>query len=233
MIRILSTKKLLPNQKQFLLNAGFAVVDADFIQTKPVSFQLENIKENLVFTSANAVKAVANHSGVQDIRRNPCFSISGRTADLLDEVGFTVIETADDAAALGTIINEKYSKESFTFFCGNLRLETLPNLFWEWHIDYNEIQVYETTLTPVKASETDGILFFSPSGIESFLQANELSGQTCFCIGETTAKALEHKTDKIIIANKPSVENVIVQCVKHFSSNVERRTPNEKGEKND
>lgn len=216
MIRILSTKKLPVNQKQFLLNAGFSVIDADFIQTKPITFALDDIKENLLFTSANAVKAVANHPQVQDIRRNPCFSTSGKTADLLDEVGFTVIETADHAAGLGMIINEKYPKESFTFFCGNLRLETLPTWFSEWNIDYNEIQVYETILTPTAVTPTDGILFFSPSGVESFLQANALGEQVCFCIGETTAKALENKTDKIIIANKPSVENVIVQCINYY-----------------
>lgn len=223
MIRILSTKKLPVNQKQFLLNAGFSVIDADFIQTQSVAFALENVKENLIFTSANAVKAVANHPNVQDIRRNPCFSTSGKTADLLDEIGFTVIETADDAAGLGMVINEKYSNESFTFFCGNLRLETLPTWFREWNVDYNEIQVYETTLTPTAVTPTDGILFFSPSGIESFLQANTLNEQVCFCIGETTAKALENRTEKIIIANKPSVENVIIRCISYF---VERRTSN-------
>ncbi|CAM3326140.1 Uroporphyrinogen-III synthase [Flavobacterium longum] len=221
MIRILSTKKLPVNQKQFLLNAGFSVVDADFIQTQPVAFALRDIKQNLIFTSANAVRSVADHPQVQDIRRKPCFATSGKTAEVLDEVGFTVIETADDAAGLGMIINEKYPKESFTFFCGNLRMETLPVWFGEWNIDYNEIPVYETTLTPVKVSETDGVLFFSPSGVESFLQTNTLGKQTCFCIGETTAKALKDKTDKIIIANKPSVENVIVQCINYF---VERRT---------
>lgn len=216
MIRILSTKKLPVNQKQFLLNAGFSVIDADFIATQPVPFRLDAVKENLLFTSANAVRSVANHPEVQDIRRKPCFATSGKTAEVLDEVGFTVIETAHDAAGLGMIINEKYPKESFTFFCGNLRLETLPTWFREWNIDYNEIQVYETTLTPTAVTPTDGILFFSPSGVESFLQANALGEQVCFCIGETTAKALEHRTDKIIIANRPSVENVIVQCVKYF-----------------
>lgn len=216
MIRILSTKKLPVNQKQFLLNAGFSVIDTDFIQTKPITFALDDIKENLLFTSANAVKAVANHPEVQDIRRKPCFATSGKTAEVLDEVGFTVIETANDAAGLGMIINEKYPKESFTFFCGNLRLDTLPTWFSEWNIDYNEIQVYETTLTPTAVTPTDGILFFSPSGVESFLQANALGEQVCFCIGETTAKALEHKTDKIIIANKPSVENVTIQCINHY-----------------
>ena len=223
MKRIVSTRKLRPNQKQYLLNAGLSVIDADFIAITPLEFSLDNIKENLVFTSSNAVKAVAKHPDVQDIRRRPCFCVGERTADLLDVVGFTVIEIADNAAALGMIIEQKYKNESFTFFSGNLRLETLPGWFNEWNIDSNEITVYETALTPVKVENADGILFFSPSGVDSFLTANELKEQTCFCIGDTTAGALKGKTENIVIANKPSVENVIIQCINHF---VERRTSN-------
>jgi uroporphyrinogen-III synthase len=216
MTRILSTKKLLPNQKQFLLNAGLSVVDADFIEILNADFSLDAVKDNLVFTSANAVKAVANHPNVQEIRRKPCFCVGEKTAALLDEFGFTVVEIADEAAALGVVIEEKYKAESFTFFCGNIRLETLPGWFSEWNINHAEITVYQTRLTPVTVAETNGILFFSPSGVESFLSVNELIDQVCFCIGPTTAKALEKKTENIMIANKPSVENVIVQAINYY-----------------
>jgi len=216
MTRILSTKKLAANQKQFLLNAGFSVIDADFITIKYLQFALDPINDNLIFTSANAVRAVANHPDVQQIRRKPCFCVGEKTAALLDEVGFTVIEIADNAAELGMLIEQKYTAETFTFFSGNLRLDTLPGWFCEWNVTCNEITVYQTKLTPVNAAETDGILFFSPSGVDSFLSANELNKQTCFCIGETTAGALKGKTQNIVIANKPSVENVIIQCINHY-----------------
>jgi uroporphyrinogen-III synthase len=216
MTRIVSTKKLAPNQKQFLLNAGFSVVDADFIATKAIDFSIDDVKDNLIFTSSNAVKAVADHPDVQQIRRKPSFATAPKTAGLLDEVGFTVIETADDAAGLGIIIEEKYANESFTFFCGNLRLDTLPDWFTERNIDYNDIAVYQTELTPVKVTKPDGILFFSPSGADSYLATNEITNETCFCIGQTTAKALENRTNNIVVANKPSVENVIIQCINHY-----------------
>jgi uroporphyrinogen-III synthase len=216
MTRVLSTKKLASNQKQFLLNAGFLVVDADFIEIRFRDFALDTVNDNLIFTSANAVKAVANHPDVQQIRRNPCFCVGEKTAAMLDEVGFTVIEIADNAAQLGIVIEAKYVSETFTFFSGNIRLETLPGWFDEWNVTCNEITVYETALKPVKAPETDAILFFSPSGVDSFLSANELNKQTCFCIGETTAGALKGKTEHIVIANKPSVENVIIQCINHY-----------------
>jgi len=40
-----------------------------------------------------------------------------------------------------------------------------------------------------------------------------------FCIGETTAEALEeHEINHIIIANQPSVENVIDEVIEYFKN---------------
>lgn len=217
MIRILSTKKLQPNQKQFLLNAGFSVIEADFIAISNKEFTFTNIHGNLIFTSGNAVKAVSNQPEVQDIRRKPCFCVGEKTAELLDEKGFTVQEIADTAAELAQDIIAHYASETFTFFSGNQRLDELPNRLKEANVVYNEIEVYRTRLTPQEISGNfDGILFFSPSGVESYISAYQIANETCFCIGQTTAKALQDKTDKIIIANQPSVENTIIQAINHF-----------------
>jgi uroporphyrinogen-III synthase len=218
-IRILSTKKLQSNQKQFLLNAGFSVVEADFIAIKYKEVALTDINDNLIFTSINAVKAVDNHQDVQQIRRKPCFCVGEKTAALLDQVGFTVMEIANDASGLAKTIGDKYKDETFTFFSGNIRMETLPLSLKTGGITFNEKEVYDTILVPqeIKTS-VDGILFFSPSGVESYLSKNSITSQTCFCIGDTTAKALEGKTKNITIANKPSVENVIVQCINHYKA---------------
>lgn len=224
--RIVSTKKLLPGQKQFLLNAGFSLVDADFVTTEPVLFSMQGVNENLIFTSSAAVNAVADHFDVQQIRRNPVFCVGRKTADLLDEKGFTVIETTDYAAELAQIIKSDYSGGSFTLFCGNLRLDTLPTELPAAGIGFNEIQAYNASLTPVSVGNSDGILFFSPSGVESFLKENTIGDAICFCIGTTTANAVKPHTDRIVVANKPSVENVVIQAIK-FMSNDERRTTNE------
>lgn len=222
MIRILSTKKLQSNQKQFLLNAGFAVVEADFIEIQNKDFTFSNIQNNLIFTSGNAVKAVSNHPDVQDIRRNPAFCVGEKTADLLDENGFTVQEIANSAGELAQIIITQYPTESFTFFNGNLRLDELPNQLKNANVLWNETKVYQTVLAPSQINSVfDGILFFSPSAVESFLSANKITDETCFCIGHTTAKALENTpiaigAKNIIIANQPSVENTIIQTINYY-----------------
>lgn len=219
MTRILSTRKLQPNHRQFLLGAGLSVVEADFIETCPVAFELASVHDNLIFTSSNAVKAVSEHPNVQDIRRNPVFCVGEKTAELLDELGFTVLASAAYADELAEIITTQYASESFTFFSGNLRMDTLPTRLTENNIRFNEIAVYETALTPVKIDhQPDGILFFSPSAVESFRQENTVGDAMCFCIGTTTAKALQAHTPNIVIANKPTIENTIIQCLNHYKT---------------
>lgn len=227
-VRILSTKKLKANQKQFLLNAGFSVVEADFISIKNKDFTFSNIKDNLIFTSQNAVKAVSDQPGVQDIRRNPVFCVGEKTADLLDASGFTVQEWAENASGLAKILISGYASERFTMFCGNIRREELPAELRNANVDFNEIEVYETVLTPLKIeSEVDGVLFFSPSSVVSFLSENKLGSQACFCIGQTTARSLSNdhmpfKPDglnsiSIEIANQPTIESTIVRCINFFN----------------
>lgn len=219
-IRIVSTKKLRPNQKQFLLNAGFSVIDADFIRTTTLPFSLSEVHENLIITSQNAVKALAAHPEIQGIRRNPVFCVGEKTADLCDEVGFTVIEIGSSASELADVIIRDYPSENFTFFSGNIRRNELPEKLSAADIEMDEIEVYETDLTPIKInSGIDGILFFSPSGVASFCRENTIGESMCFCIGETTKSALEKQgisSDNIIIANQQTVESTIAKAVNFF-----------------
>jgi uroporphyrinogen-III synthase len=62
----------------------------------------------------------------------------------------------------------------------------------------------------------DGILFFSPSGVESYLQENKIENEACFCIGNTTAEALKYITPNRIIANQPNMESVIMKCIENY-----------------
>jgi uroporphyrinogen-III synthase len=215
---ILSTKSLLPIQKQELVNANFNVIEEDFIETKTIDFELSKVNDNLIFTSQNAVNSILQHPKCEELKAKNVFSIGMKTKDLLTENGFNVIAYTGYAADLAEIISLIYSDESFTFFSGNLRRDVLPNTLEENGILLNEIKVYETKLTSKKVTEKlDGILFFSPSGVESYLKLNTIKDETCFCIGETTAEALENKKVKtIVIADKPSVENVIAEVVEYY-----------------
>jgi uroporphyrinogen-III synthase len=195
-------------------------VEADFISIHQKKVAVETINENLIFTSQNSVVSLIENLGSSDtltlLKQKKVFCVGMKTKSLLEENGFNVIAYTGYAADLAEIITLIYGREKFTFFSGNLRRDTLPEALTNAEVVFNEIQVYETILTPQKVSGPfEGILFFSPSGVESYLKDNKISNQTCFCIGTTTAEALENITNNVVIANQPTVENVIIQCI-HF-----------------
>ena len=219
-INILSTKKLLPNQKQDLLDANINLLEQDFIETKIKNFELSKVNDNLIFTSQNAVQSILEHPKCDELKSKNVFSVGMKTKDLLTENGFNVIAYTGYASDLTEIISLIYSNESFTFFSGNLRRDVLPETLKENGITFNEIEVYETNITSKKiTNKFDGILFFSPSAVESYLKMNTIKEEMCFCIGETTAEALENKKVKnIIIAENPSVENVIYEVIEYYNN---------------
>ena len=214
---ILSTKKLEKTAKQKLSDADFNVIEEKFIRTKRIDFQIESVSEFIIFTSKNSVKSVLKNKIASQVKEKKIVCVGQKTKKFLEKNNYSVQETADYASDLGSIIIEKYKNNSFTFFSGNIRRNTLPDLLNKNNIKWNEVVVYETSLNPKKVtSKIDGILFFSPSAVEGYLTKNKLENQTCFCIGTTTAKALEHKTNNIIIAPQPSVENVIKEVLKYY-----------------
>lgn len=216
-IQIVATKKLSGEQKQVLAKANIEVIEADFIQTQNKPFELKDLNENLIFTSQNAVHSVLSNTESEKLKSKNVFCVGLKTKILLSESGFNVVAYTGYASDLAEIITLIYRQESFTFFSGNLRRETLPQALKEADVKFNEIQVYDTSLTPQKIKTApDAILFFSPSGVESYLKENTIKKEKCFCIGETTADALDKITKNIIIADQPTVEDVIEDVIEEY-----------------
>lgn len=220
-IQILATKILSANQKQELVKAHFKVIEADFIKTETENFELTELNDNLIFTSQNAVRSFLKNPKqeelIPNLRDKNVFCVGLKTKILLSEAGFNVVAYTGYASDLAEIITLIYANESYTFFSGNLRKDTLPKALAEAGIKFNEIQVYKTSLTPHKIKDAvDAILFFSPSGVESYLKENKIKKETCFCIGETTAEALEKITKNIVIAAQPSIEDVIEDVIEEY-----------------
>ena len=216
-MKILSTKILAEYQKKPLIEAGLELIENDFISTQIKSFELKNINESLIFTSQNAVESILQHPELEKLKTKKVYCVGLKTQSLLTDNGFEVIAYTDYAADLAEIITLIYKSESYTFFSGNKRRDTLPNALKEVGVVFNEIEVYETTLTPQKIKGTvDAVLFFSPSAVESYLADHKLKNEICFCIGETTASALENKTKNIIVAEQPTIEDVIEAIIEEY-----------------
>ena len=174
-----------------------------------------------VFTSANAVKAVADII----INADPgwdIYCIGNATLAAVKKVFESAIVkgVANDAAALAKVIISQTDDE-IVLFCGDKRLDTLPDALRENDIDVFEVVVYQTTETPKEVSpDYDGILFFSPSAVNSFFSANKIGPDTVlFAIGNTTANATKpHTFNKVIVSETASKETVLDYAAKYFTN---------------
>ena len=228
--KILSTKKLSKETLNIALGKNITLDEIPFITTAPIKDEALKVKLkgflqqniNAVFTSQNAVKAfeqIANAGVPWEI-----FSLGHTTAKA---VGKTFGEEkisgrANDASELATLISQDKEIKEVVFFCGDQRREELPAILKEAGLAVNEVVVYSTLETPQKLPRKpyDGILFFSPSAVKSFLSMNKLDKQTqLFAIGKTTAAAITTPPGKkVIIADTPSEEKMIDIALAHFNT---------------
>lgn len=200
-----------------------------FIETETVdSWDVhEEIKNTLlqnavvVFTSMNAVEPVAVH--VDDYKPDwTIYCIGNATKKSVAEYfGEELIAaTASDATTLANEIIEDGITDEVVFFCGNRRRNELPSLLNEHGIEVNEIEVYRTiSIQHTIKKEYDGILFFSPSAVQSFFSNNKLNNKAIFfAIGNTTASEIKkYSNNKIVIADEPGKNDLAEKAIEYFS----------------
>jgi len=214
---VLSTKILTPSQKELFLNSGLGLVEYDALKIEFLDTKIPLDHQNYIFTSRNAVHAFLQQTKGLDRSPFRCFCVGEKTRSLLESNGLQVAQMTEYASDLGQFIEENHPNEAFVFICGQQRRDDLPQILSKNNIWYKEIVVYRSSLNPrVFFTDFEGILFFSPRGIQSFLLENTLKNSILFCIGETTAMEAKKHSENIKIANKPTVENVLVQAIKEL-----------------
>ena len=200
-----------------------------FIETVPIrSIEVQQEIENallkssaVVFTSMNAVEAVANElDGHQPDWR--IYSIGNTTRQLVKKYfgEEAIAGSAESAAELAELIVEEDNSDDIFFFCGEQRRDELPDILRSNDIDVNEIVVYQTIQVKHKIEKTyHGILFFSPSAVQSFFSNNKISDQTIlFAIGNTTATEIKKYTNnKIITGDEPGKENLVTEMIRYYT----------------
>lgn len=227
MIKILSTKGLNESAVEYADTLGVKINCIDFIQTEAVAFDAQQINWNntdaIVFTSSNAVRYFFGEGRGHVPTGKTIFSLSGKTATELNEYGIVPTFTAINAAALaGAIIGVKAVK-NMLHVCGNLKLETIETQMTSAGINYTPLLVYNTFYGDAKpiAEQYDGIMFFSPSGVHSYLRGNSIQPDVIYCcIGQTTADSLRalNTNAQIIVPEIPSPEAMTVEVARYFQT---------------
>lgn len=226
---ILSTRPVNPSQVEDAKLKAIQIdvisfIETEAIQTIEVQQEVEwasTEQAAVVFTSMNAVESV---TGMLDgfIPTWRIYCIGFKTKELITSYfgADAIAGTADNASELADTIIEHEEYDEIIFFCGNQRRDALPRKLRKLDIDVNEIVVYETiTVHHTVDKKYDGILFFSPSAVESFFKKNVLPKTTVvFAIGNTTAETVHKRCpNKILISDQPGKDELVAQAILYFS----------------
>ena len=198
-----------------------------------------------VFTSTNAVEVVAEWTGAKQStggegagaggmkelakggeqsaggRQWTIFCIGAATRQLVS-LHFgegAIADTAESALALAQKIVDRRGAGDIFFFCGDLRREELPTTLREAGFRVNELVVYRTKATPsVVEQRYRGVVFFSPSAVESFFSMNGVKPETIlFAIGRTTAAAIQRFCSyPVVVSEQPDAAILIRQVIEYF-----------------
>ncbi|MEN8703493.1 MAG: hydroxymethylbilane synthase [Polaribacter sp.] len=218
---VYSTKKLSELQKEFLSSA-IGIDDSDFIKIRFNRIPPKVIKneiENVVITSQNGVEALLNSFTKDEMKFKNIYCVGRRTKKLIENRIGKVTKVAKNAKALAEYLSTTLENKNVTYFCSDVRLDILPAYLQSHDITVNVVEAYKTMLSPEKLDDSvSGVLFYSPSGIESYLTENN-ADKVAFCIGETTAKEARKHFENVQVANLPSVDSVLELVNSHFTSN--------------
>lgn len=221
--RIVFTTQLSEQKRGMLEDGQFLIESEPFITFEYLmpALWMSNVPEKTdawIFTSKRAVKAVSPKLNDLEIPQH-IFAVGTNTAEKLEELGLKVfIPEEYNAAMLANMMQELDLKE-VVHFCGNLKAENLAKLLGE-SVNLSSVEVYQTKLTGHKMSDLDnfnGIVFMSPSAVESFSQQNSVSeNMQVFCIGPTTEAAAIEAGIQYCITPEYSTLDSLMESIQEY-----------------
>jgi|SRR5579863_1037161 len=225
-ITILSTASLpmesiknIPASVDIQMIPFIEIIQRPGVELMPVVTAYGSEKLNVIFTSAHAVKFVSGWLKQKPDWTIYCIRNETRMA-VLNRFGPGVTcKFAGNALLLSKLMISEGVKKAL-FFCGDQRLDILPDNLKSNGIDLNELIVYDTRLKPVKLKEPpEIILFFSPTAVRSFFSMNEISsGTTVMAMGTTTAAALKKYTEHPVIISPEADKSYVFNMALDYAA---------------
>ena len=218
-IKILSTKILSENLKEIFDDNKFDLFEHDFIKIGSLNFELPNHDGSWIFTSQNAVNAVFSISKSMDLIFNKIYCVGENTKSVLSKKGQKVVKYSKNSSKLANFISKHAKNEKFIFCRSDIKNGNFTDFFKKEKIDLKEIVVYDNQPNSIVLKDKfEAIMFYSPSGIKSFLKNNQLGSSHCICIGETTASYAKNYSSNVVSCKTPSIKHVIDKTIKLFEN---------------
>ena len=231
---------------QILSERGFKVTNFPTVETEPLEdlseldglFSEIDAYDGIFLTSAKAAEIIlAKFSERREKFHGKFYVLGKRSFELLVGAKYSpfFIEQAKTAEEMLALIPETELKgKRFLFPRGNLSLRVIPERL-KGIAELREVMVYKTSATKTDPAQSDKILeklktgvyaavcFFSPSGVESFLEKSgggfEPGGTKIAVIGKTTAGAAATRDLPVdFVSATPSAEDFAAGLIDYLKT---------------
>jgi hydroxymethylbilane synthase len=217
-INVFSTKSLSLSQTKLFHN-NISSDSSDFIKIRSNRIPSKIVKEpieNVVITSKNGVEALLDNFSKDELNFGNIYCVGRRTKKLIEQKIGPVSHVEKNVQKLAEYLSSKLKKGQVTYFCSDLRLDTLPDVLSKNEIHVTEVVAYKTMHSPeLISNDIVGVMFYSPSTVDSYLKENS-TDKVAFCIGESTAKQARKYFERVEVAQLPTVESVIEMVNLHY-----------------
>lgn len=222
-LNILSTKPLDEGPRTFVRSCGWTLYEASFITTRGIenTNPLPRIYADtiVVFTSENALTFFP----AQQYSSTSAWHLACLEGKTLQKAGNLfphqqIAVTAKYSSTLAKAIQDHKEYTNAVFFCARDHRPELPILLTQANIPVQVCPVYETIPIAATVPATfDAVLFFSPSGVDSFFSQHTLPEHAvCFAIGHTTADSIQRYTHNPIVTSPDTTQQVLLGCVQSY-----------------
>ncbi|MEX2351033.1 MAG: uroporphyrinogen-III synthase [Balneolaceae bacterium] len=182
--------------------------------------KLEHVQDAVwAFTSRNAVEVLMRmgESGMAPYLPRQIFAVGQKTAEALETLGITSVSPArQDGTGLADLILDSRESESLkvVHWHGNRARSEMKEKLGRAGVEVVGLEVYRTELQKIDlpAKPVEGVLFFSPSGVEAYRFSGGFGNreQELFAIGATTGEAVSLESGgHVHIPSTPSVESLL------------------------
>ena len=232
--KVLCLKKLTPPRINAGRKLGLGLTAVEVIETQPdfesyaVSYALKSTN-NWVFSSLNSVSAITSVLKSTSMIHKHVFCVGPRVANFFDGK-VKAIHQVNSASEL-TEVAKASEKERFMWFHGNKSDMALIEEFEVHEMTLSSHPVYKTELITPRIEDLEdykALMFFSPSGVDSFNEHNYIpENAVVSAIGKTTAEyiALKYddqentKLENIITPEIYEYEHLLQALQTHFETN--------------
>jgi uroporphyrinogen-III synthase len=226
-IKILFTGQHLEKEIVSSIPKSIVVDELPFIETK-LSMEVDALAQLTSLIQHNAFIVITSQIAVDWVAANcsliPNWTIAcmkGQTQKALSDIGWgaLVSYTASNGLDLAKQIASYVPKSTTIHFLGsNQRLASLPDYLNEKGFKVNELIAYTTDAKKqIIDKEYDGIVFLSPSAVNSFFDQHAINESVVlFAIGQTTANAIQKRSQNEIVVSEGVSQSELFKTIYNY-----------------